>query len=82
MTIRKVRKVEALKTLLCKIRHKDTAEKCNSSNLLPTYYFVEHFFAGHIHGFTIMEHGTFFGGNPKTQSISEILCHQKSYFLI
>ena len=50
--------------------------------LLPTYYFVEHFFASHIQGFTVMEHGAYYDGNPTTQSISEILCHQKSYSLI
>ena len=35
-----------------------------------------------IHGFTVMEHWAYFGSNPKTQSISKILRHRKSYSLI
>ena len=40
--------------------------------LLTAYHCVEHSFANHIHGFTIMEHGAYYGGNPKTQLISKL----------
>ena len=48
--------------------------------LLPTYHSVEHSFAPHIYGITIMEHGASYGNIPKTQPISKILRHWKSYF--
>ena len=66
VAIRKVRQVEALKTPLRKIRRQRNAV---AEILLTTYYFIEHFFAGHIYRFTVVEHETYYCGNPTTQLI-------------
>ena len=78
MAIHKMWQVEPLKTALRKVSCQNAAAKI----LSPAYHFVERFFAGHIHGFTVMEHGAYYSSNPKMQSILEILHKQISYSLI
>ena len=40
--------------------------------LSPAYQSIEHSFAGHIHGFTAMEHGAYYGGNLKHNRFDRI----------
>ena len=61
---------------------KSLEKNATAQILLPTYLSVEHSFAGHMHGFTLLEHEAYYGSNPKTQSISEILRHRKLHSLI
>ena len=85
MVIREMQQVEVLKIPLRKIRFQKAEEKCYSSNIIANTLFYRTLFR-RSHPW-IYRYGTWSilinnGGNPKTQLIWEILCHQKSYSLI
>ena len=70
-----MRQVEALKTPRAKSVTKMLGLNAAAEILSTTYHSVEHSFASHIYGFTVMEHGSYYSSIPKTQPISEILRH-------